>query len=101
MFAAPQCCDRAHDAATECEHAGNEDRADDDCDPAADDLRQILTGENAARRLHQLVKQIKFDTCEIQRNMISERLLGMPKEPRANEDGPFQEARRTSGPGRR
>ena len=63
-------------------------------------------GDDIAARVGRdyLVRQascIGGGTNEIQRNMISERLLGMPKEPRANEDGPFQEARRTSGPGRR
>jgi len=62
-----------------------------------------LPGDDAAERVGRdyLVRQascIGGGTNEIQRNMISERLLGMPKEPRANEDGPFRDARRTSAP---
>jgi alkylation response protein AidB-like acyl-CoA dehydrogenase len=60
-------------------------------------------GNDIAERVGRdyLVRQascIGGGTNEIQRNMISERLLGMPKEPRANEDGPFRDARRTSAP---
>ena len=36
-------------------------------------------------------------TVEMQRNLISERLMGMPREPAADRDTPFSEARR--GPG--
>jgi hypothetical protein len=39
-------------------------------------------------------------TNEMQRNMISERLLGLPKEPKANEDGPYRDARRNQVPSR-
>jgi alkylation response protein AidB-like acyl-CoA dehydrogenase len=38
---------------------------------------------------------------EMQRNMISERLLGMPKEPSSDRDRPFREVRRNTLPSRR
>jgi alkylation response protein AidB-like acyl-CoA dehydrogenase len=70
--------------------------------PAVDDTGEIAgTTETAGARVgrHSLVRQgaaLGGGSNEIQRNIISERLLGMPREAAADRDIPYRDVRRGS-----